>query len=205
MSSRYRRCDHVVGAPRTFSSIGQLRGNSVHGPRLVTAVATHHALGPARPDRTSSRSRSRTRRVASGLVEERDVGDGEAVRRMRKRVEPDIDRALHRRVDDLLRDRGARGSRQTRSRRAFPVKGAGAVQDPGPKRVTRASNPDVPCATTSRASTSASIVGTPNFSNCARTWLFPVAMPPVSATRRIDSRTPQASQLSTEPESNPNS
>ena len=42
-----------------------------------------------------------------------------------------------------------------------------------------------PAATASRASVSASIVGTPSFSNCARTWLLPVAMPPVKATRRI--------------------
>jgi hypothetical protein len=53
-----------------------------------------------------------------------------------------------------------------------------------PNRRMIASRPRVPGATASRASTSASIVGTPSDSKRALTWLLPVAMPPVSPTRR---------------------
>src|SRR5215208_5124740 len=58
----------------------------------------------------------------------------------------------------------------------------------GPKRTLTASKPAVPGATVSRASTSASMVGTPSALNTARTWLLPVAIPPVSATRCMGPR-----------------
>src|SRR5687768_1807528 len=53
----------------------------------------------------------------------------------------------------------------------------------GPNRAFTASKAADPGATALWARTSASIVGTPSASNTARTWLLPVAIPPVRPTR----------------------
>src|SRR5688500_1411191 len=53
----------------------------------------------------------------------------------------------------------------------------------GPNRAFTASTAADPGATALWARTSASIVGTPSASNTARTWLLPVAIPPVRPTR----------------------
>lgn len=57
-----------------------------------------------------------------------------------------------------------------------------AVRIPSPKCATRARSPGVPGATTSRAMTSASMMGSPKDARLCETVDLPVAMPPVRPT-----------------------
>lgn len=80
-------------------------------------------------------------------------------------------------------------SRSVRASGLRKTMAAMAARSSVPKRARTASAPGVPSAITWRAKASASMVGAPLLTNRAKQWLLPVAIPPVSATRRDRGRT----------------
>ena len=157
-------------SPRDLSLGRELRIDALPGLKLVQSVTRHHAaklLVRAAGRRDDDIEVS----LPARFVKQRNDGDGDVVCATH-RVEPRVDGGLDGRMNDLLQV-VPRGFVREHDRPQLPaVERTIGAEDAGSNRSRIAARAGVPAATTSRATTSASMVGTPSRSSSARTTLF---------------------------------
>ena len=126
--------------------------------------------------------------VEAALVEKGDVVEGQVVPLGAEPGRLGRHGGSDRGVDDGL-EPGSAGQGSENTRAAMPLRSSSASgpRTPGPNSCTMAARAGEPARTASRASRSASMTGAPRARSASANVLFPLAMPPVSPTRRIGS------------------